>query len=214
VNGPKYPDFTEEDFAAFIEYATTMLCVQQFELALKQLATHYVQTPEDATFEKALKDVQKLLTTAVGPLTDHLAKHGKVTEVLLEELRKAAKLRNHLAHEYMLNYVLNKNLGSVDPDEEIARLDTWSEDYCELDAELSALSREVLRERGMDPNEVLDKKEMLDILRKQRAKDEDSEAESPSTAVSPLAPDPRPATEGAREGSEPRSWWRRWFGFE
>jgi hypothetical protein len=25
--------------------------------------------------------------------------------------------------------------------------------------------------------------------------------------------DPRPATEGAQEGSEPRSWWRRFFGF-
>jgi len=23
-----------------------------------------------------------------------------------------------------------------------------------------------------------------------------------------------PAAEGAQEGSEPRSWWRRWFGFE
>ena len=26
--------------------------------------------------------------------------------------------------------------------------------------------------------------------------------------------EPRPATEGAQEAPEPRSWWRRWFGFE
>jgi hypothetical protein len=115
VNEPKYPNFTQGDFVAFMKYATTMLRVQQFELALKQLATLYVQTPEDATFEKAWKDVQKLLTTAVGPLTDHLTKHGMVPQELLEEMRKAAQGRNYLAHEYMLSYALKKNLGSCRP---------------------------------------------------------------------------------------------------
>ena len=30
----------------------------------------------------------------------------------------------------------------------------------------------------------------------------------------PEGSEPRPATEGAQEGSVQRSWWRRWFGFE
>jgi hypothetical protein len=177
VNEPKYPNFTQGDFVAFMKYATTMLRVQQFELALKQLATLYVQTPEDATFEKAWKDVQKLLTTAVGPLTDHLTKHGMVPQELLEEMRKAAQGRNYLAHEYMLSYALKKNLGSVDPDDEIALLDEAQDYYFELEAELSELSQEVLSERGVGSNEVPNEEILRDILRNQRAKGEASEAQ-------------------------------------
>ncbi len=177
VNEPKYPNFTQGDFVAFMKYATTMLRVQQFELALKQLATLYVQTPEDATFEKAWKDVQKLSTTAVGPLTDHLTKHGMVPQELLEDLRKAAQGRNYLAHEYMLSYALKKNLGSVDPDDEIALLDEAQDYYFELEAELSELSQEVLSERGVGSNEVPNEEILRDILRNQRAKGEASEAQ-------------------------------------
>ena len=37
--------------------------------------------------------------------------------------------------------------------------------------------------------------------------------EAPQTAAEePEGAEPRPATEGAQEGSEQRSWWRRWFG--
>ena len=154
-----------------------MLRVQQFELALKQLATLYVQTPEDATFEKAWKDVQKLLTTAVGPLTDHLTKHGKVPQELLEELRKVAQVRNYLAHEYMLSYALKKNLGCVDPDKEIEKLDAAQKYYFELEAELSELSQEVLSEHGVDSDEVPDEELLQDILGKQLVKDEASEAQ-------------------------------------
>ncbi len=30
----------------------------------------------------------------------------------------------------------------------------------------------------------------------------------------PEGSEPHPATEGVQEGAKPRSWWRRWFGFE
>jgi hypothetical protein len=33
-------------------------------------------------------------------------------------------------------------------------------------------------------------------------------------AEEPEGSEPRPDTEGAQEGTERRSWWRRWFGFE
>ena len=200
VNEPKYPNFTQGDFVAFMKYATTMLRVQQFELALKQLATLYVQTPEDATFEKAWKDVQKLLTTAVGPLTDHLTKHGMVPQELLEELRKAAQGRNYLAHEYMLSYALKKNLGSVDPDDEIALLDEAQDYYFELE----------------DRKEESRRKDHIIMTLAQRLPElEPAQGARNGDERVPVAPDraeSRLPTEGAQEGAEPRSWWRRWFG--
>jgi excisionase family DNA binding protein len=33
-------------------------------------------------------------------------------------------------------------------------------------------------------------------------------------AEEPEGSEPRPATEGVQEPTQPRSWWRRWFGFE
>ena len=39
--------------------------------------------------------------------------------------------------------------------------------------------------------------------------------ESPQTVAEDAGgSEPHPATEGPQEGAEPRSWWRRWFGFE
>jgi hypothetical protein len=35
-----------------------------------------------------------------------------------------------------------------------------------------------------------------------------------TATAEPDREEPRPATDGIQEGSEPRSWWRRWFGFE
>jgi hypothetical protein len=39
--------------------------------------------------------------------------------------------------------------------------------------------------------------------------------ESPQTVAEDTGgAEPRPAPEGAQEAAQPRSWWRRWFGFE
>jgi hypothetical protein len=35
-----------------------------------------------------------------------------------------------------------------------------------------------------------------------------------TASAEPDREEPRPASDGIQEGSEPRSWWRRWFGFE
>ncbi len=87
--------FTEKDLQYFMQYGLTMLQVQQFEQSLKQFAHLYApETSEDATFDQAWKQVRKILTSAAGPLTHQLAKHGKVPEELLDELRKVTKGRN------------------------------------------------------------------------------------------------------------------------
>lgn len=172
------PYFTEVDLQFFAQYGLTMLRVQQFEQSLKQLAQLSApETPEDATFDQAWKQVRKILTSATGPLTHQLAEHGKVPSQLLEELREVTKGRNGLAHEYLLWYVLRKNLGEVTPEEEIATLQEAEQHFHTLDTQLTELSDGLLRDRGIDPNEEhLTEEEGREILREMLAEGESDEA--------------------------------------
>ena len=172
------PDFTQEDLQVFLQYGLTILSVQRFEQALKQLAQLYAETPKDATFEQAWRDVRNILMSAAGPLTKRLTERGEVSEELLEELRKATKGRNHLAHDYLLWYVLQKKLGQANPEDEIAWLQQAEQRFGALYAELSELSRLLLRERGTDPEETYITEERgREILWQMSAKQEDDEGQ-------------------------------------
>ena len=168
---------TEEDLAVFLQYGMTMYGVQRFEQALKQLAHLYAETPEGASVEQAWRDVRKILTSAAGSLTKQLANHGKVAEELLEDLREVAKVRNALAHEYMLWYVLRKNLDEIDPQEETTMLVRAEEHFLSLHDKLSELSNGLLLERGIDPDEeYLTVEEGREILQEMLAEGETDEA--------------------------------------
>jgi hypothetical protein len=153
-----------------------MLRVQQFEHALKELAQLYAETPADATFDEAWKDVRKILTPAAGPLIQQLARHNRVSGTLLEELRKVTRGRNTLAHEYLLWYVLQRNLNEVDTDEQIAYLQAAEQHFNTLDAELSELSRELLREQGINPDkDYITEEEGREILREMLSEQDNAE---------------------------------------
>ena len=138
------PHFNKEQWQVFAHYGATMLTVQNFEWAIKQLAILYTDTPKNASLEEAWKAVEKKLERPVGPLITALEKHRSVPENLLKELRKAAEHRNYLAHEYLIVYWIQRSYGQVEPSEAIAFLQTRMQYFEYLRDELSKLTGEHL----------------------------------------------------------------------
>ncbi len=104
---------------------------------------------------------------AAGPLIKKLTDRGRVSEELLEKLQQAAQGRNNLAHEFLAFYMLKRGLGEANPEVEIATLQIAEQEFNALDAELSALSHDLLREHGIDPDEeYITKEEAREELRK------------------------------------------------
>jgi hypothetical protein len=68
-----------------------------------------------------------------------------------------------------------------------------------------------LREENRRKDEIIMQQAVT--MRQLTAAQEPREAPQ-TTAEDAGGSEPRPATEGAQEAPEPRSWWRRWFGFE
>ena len=77
---------------------------------------------------------------------------------------------------------------------------------------------ELLRRELEDRKEESRRKDHIIMTLAQRVPELQA-AQEPREAPQTTAEDaggvePRPATEGAQDPSQPRSWWRRWFGFE
>jgi hypothetical protein len=94
--------------------------------------------------------VERILKSAAGPLLERLARRGTIPGDLLKDLRKATEVRNWLAHDYLLRYVVQKDLGSAKPGENIEMLQETELNFRALDDEVSNLSTERAHEQGMD----------------------------------------------------------------
>jgi hypothetical protein len=138
------PHFNKEDGQVLAHYGATMLTVQNLEWAIKRLAIHYTDTPENASLEEAWKAMEKKLERPVGPLVQTLEKQEVLPENLLQELREAAKHRNYLAHEYLIVYRTERSYGRVEPSEAIAFLHTRMQYFEGLHDKLSKLIGELL----------------------------------------------------------------------
>jgi hypothetical protein len=145
---------TKEDWAVFAQYGKTMLHVQQFEQAVKQLAHLYEpELSEDVPFEVAWRRVEKQLRRALEPLTRQLEEQDRVPQELLEEIRAVIQPRNTLAHEFLLSYINRKNHGLKTHEEAIKTLQDIDLVYQSLDAEITELSHGLLRQQGIDTDD-------------------------------------------------------------
>jgi hypothetical protein len=80
--------------------------------------------------------------------------------------------RNYRAHEFLLKFMFEKNVGVTTFEEAVEELQQWAEIFKSRDAEVSSISDEVLREMGVDPREpALTDEELHRIVRK--VKDEE-----------------------------------------
>ena len=128
-----------------------MLKVQSFEYALKQYANLRVETHKDDTYEQAAKALKKILRSTIGLLNNRLKGQGGLPEELLNELPKAAKRRNHLAHEYLVSYRARKIRGQFQAEAELGYLRGEGAYFETLFAKLRELSGELRRQEGHDP---------------------------------------------------------------
>ena len=138
----------------FAMYGTAMFVVQTFEYALKQLTGLLEpELPKDVSFEKAWRETEKLLRKAIGPLKEQLDRQEQAPEELREKLYLLIKPRNFLAHEYLLNYNLERNAGLTSPEEAVEELQDFIEVFQAARDELVELSNKLLRELDVDPFE-------------------------------------------------------------
>ena len=91
-----------------------MASVQQFELAMTRLArSTYPQLSESVPFAHAWNRMKKYLRKSDTPLTKQLSEAGNTPQEMLERVEYLLTGRENLAHEFLLTYVLENNLGAV-----------------------------------------------------------------------------------------------------
>src|SRR5215213_5886651 len=89
-----------------------------------------------------------------------------------------------------------------------------------VDAHSSALTSQLrdeiayLREENRRKDEII-MQQAITMRQLTAGTSQETPREAPQTTAEDAGGfEPHPSTEGAQEGPEPRSWWRRWFGFE
>jgi len=169
---------SDEERQVLMQYGATMLLVQRFEWALKQLSLYYTEVREKTTFEEAWKVLETNLKLAAGPLITQLENRGNVPEKFLKELRVATKLRNYLAHEYLfVVFVVEKSWGIAKPQDDITYLKAKSRYFHELYTVVYSLLRERQREWGVDRILDSDIGHLIDeVIREKMLEDESEEA--------------------------------------
>jgi hypothetical protein len=103
-------EFTPEDWKVFCEYGRTMYSVHLFEKSL--LASLNFDTELDEKLPQAELDkrITKLVRMTAGNLKNKLKEQGNIPTDLIEEITRAVKLRNQLAHHYFWHYYIYKEV--------------------------------------------------------------------------------------------------------
>ncbi len=145
----------ENEALVLVGYAATMEAVQQFELALKELAVQRNEMPSGIDPDTAWKRVEKLLRRPLGQLG------YAFPDGLEERYRDLKRTRNHLAHEFLLLWRFERNL-ELRPDEDVvAELVGLKQEFGDLAAQLSELADQHLRELGLDPDALQGSREEM-----------------------------------------------------
>lgn len=141
-----------EDWKVLAKYGWAMFGVQLWELSLKQLVQlGQPDLPEDAPFEDAWREVERLLRRPAGRLREELKRQGYGSVDLHEKLKDYRRRRNELAHEFLLDYVLMRQSGVPDaPAAAVRVLEAHGLEFREFGDELSELSGRRAEQRGWD----------------------------------------------------------------
>jgi len=141
-----------EDWKVFAKYGWAMYGVQLWELSLKQLV-QLVQPdlPDDASFEKAWAEVERLLRRPAGKLREQLEKQGYGSKELHDKLKTFKRHRNELAHEFLLDYAIMRQTGMEDVYEAaMKKLEAEGLLFRDFSDELGELSEQRASQRGWD----------------------------------------------------------------
>lgn len=78
-----------------------------WELSLKELVQlGQPDFPDDASFDDAWPEVERLLRRPVGKLKEQLQRQGYGSKELHDKLKTFKRRRNEMAHEFLLDYAL------------------------------------------------------------------------------------------------------------
>lgn len=138
----------EDEAQVLVFYARMMESVQQFEWSLKGLAIQKDETMNGLGFDVAWKRALKAMGKAIGALEGH------VPAGLAEEVGELRALRNKVAHEILLLWRLETNLGLVDHATVAEGMFETAERFDRCRAEIDALAERHQRAHGIGPSDL------------------------------------------------------------
>jgi hypothetical protein len=137
-------DLDDADLRVLCLYGRAMLSAQFLELSIFDLA--HLERPTPKHMEGALRRLEGLLKQ---PRKDQARGLGRISESLRERLIEALEVRNRLAHDFLLEYRLNRSVtGSSDWAIEILTAATITFD--EVAGELDVVAHETRRSKDIE----------------------------------------------------------------
>lgn len=130
-----------------VSYAATMKAVQEFEHQLKSIAIYQADLPDGITADIAWRRIEKILR---APL-------GRLAAVFPEDLRahwdEIKQVRNQLAHETLVLWQLDHNLGLRSDEALVDFLLEYESSFIDWSERLEPIAQKCLRERGISPED-------------------------------------------------------------
>lgn len=145
-----------------VGYAATMESIQRFELALKHLVIARRGVPESLGFDEAWRRAEQLLTRPIGGLN--------VREFDVATIRRLRELRNAMAHEVLLRWRLERNVGLCTDRDVAEALIEIDGEFAAWTTQLDALTASEMQRLGIGPaDEAMAASELRAILQGRRA---------------------------------------------
>jgi hypothetical protein len=137
----------EKEALVLVAYAAAMKAVQEFEQQLKSVAVYRADLPDGISADVAWRRVEKILRSPLERLAnsfpDDLRTHW--TEI--------KQIRNHLAHEALVLWQLDRNLGLRSDEELVDSLVEYESSFLAWSEQLEPIAQEALREHGIRPED-------------------------------------------------------------
>jgi len=138
----------EGEALVLVAYAAAMHAVQQLEFALKHLAATKDEMPAEISPDAAWKRTLKILLSPMGRL-ESIPPHD-----LADRLRAVRPIRNQLAHDVLLQWRIDTNLGLASHREVAEGFIAIEDELVEIAQAISALADEAMRLQGIALEDV------------------------------------------------------------
>jgi hypothetical protein len=143
-----HPIDHEGEALVLVAYAAAMHAVQQLEFALKHLAATKDEMPDGISPDAAWKRTLKVLLSPMGRLESIPPRD------LADRLQRLRPIRNRLAHDLLLQWRIDTNLGLASHREVAEALIELEDEFVEIEQAISALADESMRLQGIKPEDV------------------------------------------------------------
>jgi hypothetical protein len=143
-----HPVDEEGEALVLLAYAEAMHAVQQLEFALKHLAATKDAMPDDISPDAAWKQTLTVLLSPIGRL------ESAPPPDLADRLRELRPIRNRLAHDFLLQWRLDTNLGLTNHREVAEALIEIEARFAEIEQAISVIAEENVRRQGIRPEDV------------------------------------------------------------